>query len=500
VEKIQKTDFLVQILKKADAKNIVVIGDLMLDEYLVGHVGRISPEAPVPVLREERRDFSFGGATNVAINCRRVGCSVHMIGLIGDRDQTGKNLLSMLIEKDVFIDGVVKSPNRVTTRKKRIVAQQQQLIRIDAEETHELSKYERDNLICNIHTIIKPGYLIVVSDYAKGVIDRQIIEEIIARASVCGSVIVVDPKGPYFDKYRGVHYLKPNLSEFCQMIRHFDLNPEDSIVINGRKICELLQLRGLIITMGEEGLSFVSPESDVFYSAHKREVYDITGAGDTILAFLSVGLAHGFSVSQSLRLANLAASIAVSHHKTYAVGLDELLEDRKGAIEKICNDWRSLKEVTDWLRSEQKKKVVFTNGCFDLLHSGHIFLLQEAKKRGDILVVALNTDESIKRYKGEDRPIKTLKERAKIIAAINVVDYVVFFDQDTPAKLINYLKPDVLIKGGDYQVERIVGYDVVTSYGGRVETIAYQEGLSTTGLVQSMKESSGYVEFWASYF
>ena len=481
---------IIQELKRNKTKNIVVVGDLMLDEYLIGNVERVSPEAPIPVIKEGRREFSFGGATNVAINCRRAGCNVHLIGLIGNGDQTGKTLMSMLVDKNVFVGGLVKTPDRVTTRKKRIVSQQQQLLRIDSEQTHALTPFERDNIICNIHTIIKPGYLVLMSDYGKGVIDHQIVTEIVARAKTCGSLVIADPKGPYFDKYRGVHYLKPNLKEFYQIVDFFGLCRGDSIVDNGKRICEELDLMGLIVTMGDKGVQFLSEDRSMFVPASKREVYDITGAGDTVLAFLAVGLASGFSIDKSLELANKAAAVSVSHRKTYAVGLDDLLDDGVVKKDKIYPDWKSLRESLDWLRTEQKKKIVLTNGCFDLLHSGHIFVLQEAKKRGDVLVVALNTDESIKRYKGESRPIKPLEERAKIIAAMDVVDYVVFFDQDTPTKLINFLKPDVLIKGGDYEVDKIAGYDQILSYGGRVETIEYQDGLSTTGLVHKVQKSN----------
>lgn len=478
---------LVQALKKTDPKSIVVIGDLMLDEYVVGTVERISPEAPVPVLKEEAIEYSFGGATNVAVNCKHVGCNVSIIGLLGDRDEAGKELFSMLVAKKIYIEGVVKSADRVTTSKRRIVAQQQQLLRIDTEDTHELCEFERDNLICSIHTVIRPGSLVVISDYAKGVVDRSIVEEVLARAKLCGSLVVADPKGPRFDKYKGVDYLKPNLKEFGQMVSFFGLNPNDSVVENGKQICDELKLKGLIVTMGERGLHFITSDHDHFYPACKREVYDITGAGDTVLAFLAVGLANGFSIDQSLQLATLAAAVAVSHNRTHTVSLDELLDEPASSGEKIVLSWQPLRETVDWLRRTQKKSVVFTNGCFDLLHSGHIYLLQEAKKRGDLLVVALNMDDSVARLKGAGRPIKTFTERAAIIAAIDAVDYVVPFDQDTPLKLIEYLKPDVLIKGGDYQVDCIVGYDVVTSYGGVVQTVAHKDGLSTTGLVENVK-------------
>jgi len=251
---------LIQVLKKADAKSVVVIGDMMLDEYVIGSVDRISPEAPVPVFKEEKREFSFGGATNVAINCKHVGCHVDMIGLVGKHDQTGNRLLAMLAEKKIFVEGVIRTPDRVTTRKKRIVSQQQQLLRLDTEDSQELSDLERDRLICAIHTIIKPGSVVLISDYAKGAIDRLIVQEVIARANVCNSIIIVDPKGPLFDKYRGVDYLKPNLKEFYQIVDFLGLPRNRSILDNGRTICNELQLKGLIVTMGEDGMQFISGE------------------------------------------------------------------------------------------------------------------------------------------------------------------------------------------------------------------------------------------------
>jgi len=329
-----------------------------------------------------------------------------------------------------------------------------------------------------------------LSDYAKGVIDKQIVQEVLARASVCDSFVIADPKGPNFEKYCGVDYVKPNLKEFYQMVDFFGFNKDDSMQENGRKICERLQLAGLIITMSEKGMRYISREEDIMYPASKREVYDITGAGDTVFAFLAVGLASGFSIDQSLQLANIAASVAVSHHKTCAVSLDELLDDGVDPPEKIYTNWQRLHETLSWLQGERKRKIVFTNGCFDLLHSGHIYLLQEAKKKGDVLVVALNTDESVARLKGSSRPIKSFEERAQILAAMNSVDYVVPFHQDTPLKLLECLKPDVLVKGGDYKAEDIVGYDLLRSYGGSVETVPLKSGLSTTNLVSSMKKAS----------
>jgi len=477
---------IIDSLGVAEQKSVAIIGDLMLDEYVFGSVDRISPEGPVPVFKELKRDFSLGGAANVASNCRRVGCRVDLIGLVGHDDWCGEKVLSMLFEKKIFTRGVVKSRTRKTTRKKRVVAQGQQMLRIDTEENGRLSLAERDSLICNIHTIIRPGATVLVSDYAKGVVDREIIREILVRARACDSTVIVDPKGPFFDKYKGVNYVKPNLKEFYQMVDFWGLNRERSIEENGIIICKKLELQGLIVTMGDKGIKIISSDLVKSYAAYKKEVYDITGAGDTVIAFLSVGLACGLSLDESIRVANMAASVAISYHKTHAVSLEELFESTVSSDKKIENDWQRLGNELEWLREKKNKKIVFTNGCFDLLHSGHIFLLEEAKKRGDILVVGLNSDDSIRRLKGAGRPVKILSERSKILSSIDVVDFVVAFENDTPKELIEFLKPDVLVKGGDYKREEIVGYDIITSYGGDVEIIDFQEGVSTTKLVEKV--------------
>jgi D-beta-D-heptose 7-phosphate kinase/D-beta-D-heptose 1-phosphate adenosyltransferase len=328
-----------------------------------------------------------------------------------------------------------------------------------------------------------------LSDYSKGVLSEQVLAYIVEKAKQSGSLVLLDPKGPNFGKYKNVNYLKPNLKEFGQILDFFRLCQHDPIIQNSRKICELLSLDGLFITMGEKGIQFVSKKEELFVPACKKEVFDITGAGDTVFAFLALGFAHKLPIEQCLKLANHAAAVAISHLKTYAVSLDELIEKNNDSTDKIFSDWALLKVELDWLKSEDKK-IVFTNGCFDLLHSGHIHLLNEAKKQGEILVVALNTDESIKRYKGPDRPIKNLLERAKVVAAIGVVDFITFFDQDTPKELIEYLNPDVLVKGGDYSKEKVAGYDFMKEKGGTVHIVDYQEGLATTKIIETIKQTN----------
>jgi len=477
---------LINKIKQSGQKSVLVIGDVMLDEYVFGEVSRISPEAPVPVLKEQKREWSLGGAANVALNCSHIGCKVDLIGIVGNTDRPAQKLISILKQNRISIDGLVRSNDRVTTCKKRAISNGHQLLRIDSEDNKQLTKNEFLELSQKIDLLIKPEMIILVSDYAKGVLSKEVLSKIISTAKKRKCIVLLDPKGKEFNKYKGINYLKPNYKEFCLMLDSYGLSEKDSIIDNGKRICKLLSLDGLVITLGEKGIQFVSKDEDFSIPAYKKEVFDLTGAGDTVLAFLALGLSVKLPIKECLKLANHAAAVAVSHLKTYAVSLDELIDKNIDLSEKIYSDWALLKIELDWLKLEHKK-IVFTNGCFDLLHSGHIHLLREAKKFGDILVVAINTDDSVKRFKGKDRPIKSLIERAKVMAAIGIVDYIVFFDQDTPRELIEYLNPDVLVKGGDYKKENIAGADFVLAHGGRVKVIDYQDGLSTSNLVFAAK-------------
>ena len=456
---------LVSQLKAGGAKDIVIIGDIILDEYHFGSVTRVSPEAPVPVLKEERREWSLGGAANVAANCKHIGCNVTLIGLVGANDQEGSIVINLLRDLNVSVNGVVRSVDRITTCKKRMLAQNQQLLRLDNEVTQRLSPKELQDITTIIDAVVTPKSTILISDYAKGVITQELVAFIVQRARAMGCVIIVDPKDPHYGLYVGVDYIKPNIKEFKQMAAQFKLPATQSLEENGRALCALLDLRGLIITLGDKGIAYVDANTSFISPACKREVYDLTGAGDTVIAFLGLSIAHGLSMEDCLILANQAAAIAISHVKTYAVSLEELIDYAYESDEKIYEDWTQLKIELDWLRIDGKK-VVFTNGCFDILHPGHVQILKEAKKMGDILVVGLNTDESIRRLKGPSRPINDVSYRATMLAALGVVDFVAPFSQDTPYEIIAYVKPDVLVKGGDYQREKIVGYDIVTSYGG----------------------------------
>jgi D-beta-D-heptose 7-phosphate kinase/D-beta-D-heptose 1-phosphate adenosyltransferase len=472
-------------LKESSLKKVIVIGDLMLDEYIFGSVRRISPEAPVPIVDEQKKEWSLGGAANVALNCKHIGCNVSLIGLTGKNDFANKKLRTMLKENNISLEGIIESSSRSTTSKKRIMAKHHQLLRIDKEDRSPLNKEELSSLLTKLVPCITKNSIIVVSDYAKGVITTQVMKEIITHARNQKCMILVDPKGPNFDKYKGADYIKPNFNEFNEMLIFFELDPNQPFVENARKICKLLSLKGLIVTKGDKGIHFVTSHESVCLPAAQREVFDLTGAGDTVIAFLSLGLLNNLPMRTCLELSNRAAAVAISHIKTYAVSLDELIDKNEEPTEKYYSEWNKLKNELDVLRKE-KKRIVFTNGCFDLLHSGHIHCLKEAKKHGDILVVALNTDESTKRLKGNSRPIKPLRERAHVMAAIGVVDFVTSFKEDTPANIIEFLKPDIITKGVDYIGKKITGDDIVKKYGGKTVRIGWKNDHSTTTLVQKI--------------
>jgi D-beta-D-heptose 7-phosphate kinase/D-beta-D-heptose 1-phosphate adenosyltransferase len=393
----------------------------------------------------------------------------------------------MLEELGIQTDGIIKSPYRVTTSKRRVMAKAHQMLRIDSEDYVSLCGWEFCRLTQKIDACMKPRSTVLISDYAKGCVSAELITYIIARARERDCLVMVDPKGPRFDKYKNVDYIKPNFKEYSQMIEFFGLDKKESMVNNARRLCSILSIKAMIITLGEKGILLVTPTEHIESPSVRREVFDITGAGDTAFAFLALGFAHNRTPTECLGLANAAAAVAISHIKTYAVSLDELLNPIEETTNKIYLDWAKLKIELDWLRVEGKK-IVFTNGCFDILHPGHIHTLNEAKRFGDVLVVALNTDESIKRLKGPSRPIYELADRMMVMAALGVVDFVVPFGQDTPAALLEYVRPDVLVKGGDYKAHEIVGYDFVTSYGGSVQIVDFVQGKSTTGTVARMKE------------
>ena len=369
---------LINQLRSAQPVSVLIIGDLMLDEYLFGSITRVSPEAPILVVKEERREKCLGGAANVAANCKHIGMLVDIVGFVNEEDAAGQAVRTLLASMRVDTRGLIHSSQRKTTCKQRIMSGTQQCLRVDSETEKPLSEHEAMSVKQRIDELLKPGCLVMLSDYAKGVLDENIIAYVVQKAHACGNLVIADPKGPYFTKYRGVDYLKPNLTGFNQMVTYFGLPLHADFAVNARYIINKLGLKGLVVTKGDQGIHFVSPTEEVYSPAYKREVFDLSGAGDTAFAFLALSLAHKLDISEALSLANRAASVAVSHLKTYAVSLEELIDRESEPDAKIIHDWAKLKMELDWLRIDGKR-VVFTNGCYDLLHAGHTHLLKEAK-------------------------------------------------------------------------------------------------------------------------
>jgi len=481
---------IINYIKNSGIKQVVLIGDVMLDEYIFGSAYKISPEAPVPVIKEESREWSLGAAANVAANCKNIGLDVKLIGIVNDEDYSGKKIISLLDDANIAIDGLVYSSSRITTNRKRIIAGQQQCVCVDRYDAHSLSIQERSALFEKIDKFVKPETLIMVSDHAKGVVDETIIDYLVSLAHKQRCRVIVDPEGPHFDMYANVDYLKPNLDEFQQMIHHFGLSPARSMIENGRAICSLLEIAGIFVTMGENGIRYISNENQIYARALKREVSGLTGSGDTVFAFLGLAFAHKITIEKSIKLANAAAAVAGSHFKTYAVSIDELIDKDTESCEKIIDDWARLKIELDWLRGEGNK-VVFTYGCFDFLTLEHIYMLHQAKLRGETLVVALNTNNAGGPLSSEtERLINTLSERAQIVAALGCVDFVIDYDQNTPLEIINYLEPDVLVIGGNCKIADSVDFDTVMQSGGEVHVIDHGQSGDVMRPVQKMRQSS----------
>ncbi len=481
---------LVNRFKSTAPERVLVVGDVMLDEYITGAASRVSPEAPVLVVKQQQRSWYLGGAANVAANCRSLGMTVDLIGLINDADEAHWRVLALLQQQGITTDFLIKTDARLTTHKTRVLAGHQQCIRIDCEDAAPLKMFERAKLKQQIIERLPHQSIVLLSDYQKGVLDEELIQFIVEHAKALGIMVLVDPKGPGFSRYKKVSVLKPNLSEYQQLVRELGCNEYDSMVVNGQKICSLLALDGLLVTMGEQGIHYISPTESLLMPTKKYQVYDVSGAGDTVFAAIGLCMAQKVSLHSMLMFANQAASITIQKIKTHAVTLDEVVQHCMQREQKIMTDHVQLKTLVEQAQREGRS-VVFTNGCFDILHAGHVHLLDEAKQLGDLLIVALNTDDSVVRQgKGPGRPINTLADRMAVIASLASVDLVTSFSPDTPYELIKLLVPNVLVKGSDYKPKDVVGYDIVTLRGGRVVCIDLVENRSTTRTIAHMQRVS----------
>ena len=473
----------------ARAKDIraLVIGDLMLDEYLWGKTERISPEAPVQVVDVVREDLRLGGAGNVVNNLAALGCRVGVCSVIG-ADDNGTLLRHVFSGRGVDTDGVFEDPDRRTSKKTRVIAAHQQIVRIDRESKEEIGSGQEEAIVRFLEQEGAQYQVFVVSDYLKGVLTPRVLTTVIETGHRLGIPVVVDPKGTDYLKYRGATVITPNRKE-AEQAAGILIRDGESLKRAAEKLLAELDLSSLLITRSEEGMSLFFPAGEpVHIPTVAREVFDVTGAGDTVLAMLSLGLAAGVGIVEAARLANTAAGIVVGKLGTSTVSPVEILEEAGRSHRDSDTKIKNLDVLAAIIETEKArgKRVVFTNGCFDLLHVGHVKYLQQARAFGDLLVLGLNSDASIRRLKGEKRPLIGEEERAHVLAALDCIDYVVIFGEDTPLRLIETLRPQVLVKGGDYTLEGVVGREVVESYGGRVELVAFVDGKSTSNVIDEI--------------
>jgi D-beta-D-heptose 7-phosphate kinase/D-beta-D-heptose 1-phosphate adenosyltransferase len=465
---------------------IAVVGDVMLDRFLYGDVERISPEAPVPVLRHRETRSMLGGAGNVARNITSLGGKAVLIGLRG-RDAASSELASLAAAQDGLADYMLESPSRPTVCKMRIIAGNQQVVRVDDEVTEPLAAAETTALADAINAALPGCAALVLSDYGKGILTRPLIDTAVSTARSQGIPILADPKSDDFTLYAGVDLLKPNARELARAT-HLPTSTEAEIVTAAQAVMGYIDIPAVLCTRAEKGMTLVTRDGRVAsVSAEAQEVFDVSGAGDTVIATLALMLAAGKSAFEAMRVANLAASIVIGKRGTATVTTEELAKalhasGQPGLSQGVLLGTASAQRlVQDW--RGHGLRVGFANGCFDILHAGHVALLAGARQRCDRLIVALNTDESVARLKGPLRPVNTLAERAAVIAALKMVDCVVAFAEDTPLELIRALMPDVLVKGADYSIERVVGADLVQASGGEVALIEMVPGLSTTAIL-----------------
>jgi D-beta-D-heptose 7-phosphate kinase/D-beta-D-heptose 1-phosphate adenosyltransferase len=469
-------------MPRFDQAQVLVVGDVMLDRYWYGGTSRISPEAPVPVVKVDHTDDRPGGAGNVALNISALGSGATLVGVTGE-DEAADRLQEQLESAGIACD-FVREEGRPTITKLRVISRQQQLIRMDFEEP--LSGSHETDLSENIGGKLGSVGALVLSDYDKGVLSNS--EELIALARKAGVPVLVDPKGTDFERYRGATLLTPNLHEFEAVVG--TCATEAELVNKGLALREELDLDALLITRGEHGMTLLREGMpELHLPARAREVFDVTGAGDTVISVLAACLAAGDELPNAVALANLAAGIVVGKLGTAAISAPELrraVQAEQGAERGVMGTEQLLIALEDARAHDES--IVFTNGCFDILHAGHVGYLEEAARLGDRLVVAINDDDSVTRLKGEGRPINPVERRMAVLAGLESVDWVTSFSEDTPEALLELARPDVLVKGGDYDRQGVVGWEIVEAYGGRVEVLNFLDSCSTTAIVDKIKD------------
>ncbi|MGJ0343708.1 D-glycero-beta-D-manno-heptose-7-phosphate kinase [Aliarcobacter cryaerophilus] len=473
------------MIKLNKKPNILVIGDLMIDHYLWGSCDRISPEAPVQVVNVKKESSVLGGAGNVINNLVTLGSVVDVISVIGN-DSVANELKSLLEKIDVPISNLVVENNRKTSKKSRLIASQQQVLRYDMESIDDINENSHKQIIQTLEKNIDKYSSIILSDYGKGVLTTNLTKEIIKIANKNSIKVLVDPKGKDYSKYKGSYTLTPNKKEAMEAT-NIDIKDESSLIEALKSLKTQCELEVSLITLSEQGIAIFDDELTIKPTV-AREVYDVTGAGDTVIASIAFALGNDLDIKDAVYFANLAAGVVVGKIGSATTTLDEIYEYEyslhKSNSTSHIKTFDEIKTLASKLHS-QGKKIVFTNGCFDILHVGHVKYLEVAKSYGDILILGLNADSSVRKLKGPTRPINTQEDRAYILASLESVDYVVIFEEETPYELIKLIKPHVLVKGGDYEGKEVVGQDIADE----LKLVQFVDGKSTTNTIKRINEN-----------
>lgn len=463
--------------------NVLIIGDVMLDRYYYGQVSRISPEAPVPVINVRDEKSTLGGAGNVVNNIRGLTANCTLIGSAA-KDHDGEILENMF--KHIKADYEFIDTSMPTISKLRVIGSKQQICRLDFEDIIELSESVKDKIIDSFNKKINNSQVVVISDYGKGICSNKVCSAIINKSNAENKITIVDPKGSIWDKYSNATIVTPNVKELSEVVGINIPNVDDEVIKYGKIVREKYNLKYLVVTRSEKGITIIGDNDYIkTIPTEAKEVFDVSGAGDTVVACLAVYLGLGMDIEKAVILANHGAGVVVGKLGTAPITLSELEFSAEGIHSSKIIPRNYIHDIVSKEKSHNKS-IVFTNGCFDILHIGHVTYLKKAKSLGDILILGLNSDDSVKRLKGETRPINKEMDRAGILEALEFIDYIVIFNEDTPLELIKVVEPDILVKGGDYKAEDVVGKE----YAKKVEIIDFVDGYSTTNTINKINKES----------
>ncbi|MFT5284355.1 MAG: D-beta-D-heptose 7-phosphate kinase/D-beta-D-heptose 1-phosphate adenosyltransferase [Planctomycetota bacterium] len=478
---------LIDIIDRLGTPRVLIVGDLILDRYLTGDVERISPEAPIPVLRARHSEERLGGAGNVAANLRVMEAEVEILGVVGD-DESGQQLIKMLKDIGVEVGGCVTDTTRPTTKKTRMVSGVQQILRVDWEAANALDSEFAQQLFDGIEERVKRAGAVILSDYDKGALTKPGVEAVVRAAKAAGVPVLVDPKGRDYTLYRGATLVTPNRKEAEEAIGHA-ISDLKKLPEYAAELIETADLQAAVITLGPDGIFHYEKGGDSGrVPTVARQVFDVTGAGDTVISQLALALAAGVSLRNAVKLANTAAGIVVGRRGAASVTRTELkaaLGQQSRQTGKVVSREELAMLLAEWRRAGNR--VAFTNGCFDVLHRGHVEYLGYARSKGDVLIVGVNDDDSVRRLKGETRPVNGIEDRMHVLAALEMVSAVVAFGEDTPKDIIEFVTPDALIKGEDWADKGVVGREWVEQHGGKVHLAPLLAGRSSTAVIEKIK-------------